>query len=67
MSASTQNQALAPLLFLYRLVLKPPLPGLQGLVRAEGSQHVPVVMTREGISALSANMNGTSGLMARLL
>ncbi|MEW6745113.1 MAG: phage integrase N-terminal SAM-like domain-containing protein [Planctomycetota bacterium] len=66
-SASTQNQALAALLFLYRVVLKLPLPGLQGLVRAKRSQHLPVVMTREEVSALLANMSGPSGLMARLL
>src|SRR2546430_6316421 len=44
-SASTQNQALSALLFLYRNVLEIPFPILDNLVRAKKSKHLPVVMT----------------------
>src|SRR5262245_36233151 len=45
-SASTQNQALAALLFLYREVLRQDLPWLDGLVRAETPERLPVVLSR---------------------
>jgi len=45
-SASTQNQALAALLFLYREVLDRDLPWLDDLVRAKRPVHVPVVLVR---------------------
>ncbi|MEW6747060.1 MAG: integron integrase [Planctomycetota bacterium] len=66
-SASTQNQALAALLFLYRRVLKLQFPDLKELVRAKPSQRLPVVMTREEVKTGLAMMSGTTGLMARLL
>ena len=44
-SASTQNQALAALLFLYQKVLQVDLPWLDGIVRAKLSRHLPVVLT----------------------
>ena len=43
-SASTQNQALSALLFLYREVLQINLPWLDGVVRAKASRHLPVVL-----------------------
>ncbi len=46
-SASTQNQALAALLFLYRNVLGQELDSLQGVVRAKGPWRLPVVLSRE--------------------
>jgi hypothetical protein len=46
-AASTQNQALNALLFLYRDVLQIELPWLDDLVRAKRSEHLPVVLTRE--------------------
>jgi len=51
-SASTQNQALAALLFLYKEVLKLDLPWLQGVVRAKKPKHLPVVLTRIEVDAL---------------
>ena len=44
-SASTQNQALAALLFPYQKVLHVELPWLDGIVRAKLSRHLPVVLT----------------------
>ena len=45
-SASTQNQALAALLFLYQNLLQQPVPWLGSVVRAKRSRRIPVVMTR---------------------
>ena len=44
-AASTQNQALSALLFLYRDVLDATLPWLDDVVRAKRPQHLPVVLT----------------------
>src|SRR5712691_1731118 len=44
-SASTQNQALGAILFLYRVVLEDPLPWLGDLVRAQRPDRVPVVLS----------------------
>ena len=46
-SAGTQNQALAALLFLYREVLDIELPWMEGLVRAKRPRRLPVVLSRE--------------------
>ena len=51
-TASTQNQALAALLFLYREVLRKDLPWLDGLVRAKGPTRLPVVLTRDEVRAI---------------
>jgi site-specific recombinase XerD len=48
-AASTQNQALNALLFLYRTVLDQELPWLDEVVRARRSQHLPIVLTRDEI------------------
>ena len=47
-SASTQNQALNALLYLYRHVLQDPLPWLQDVVRRELLEHVPLAPRRRG-------------------
>ena len=44
-SASTQNQALAALLFLYRTVLGGDVGNLEGVIRARKRQRIPVVLT----------------------
>ena len=67
MSASTQNQALSALLFLYRHVLGVELPWLDGLVRAKRPAHVPVVLSREEVGAVLARLSGASWLMVALL
>ena len=48
-TASTQNQALAALLFLYRIVLDRDVPWLDDLVRAKRPGHLPVVLSREDV------------------
>ncbi len=64
---STQNQALAALLFLYRDVLKVDLPWLDKVVRAKTRENLPVVMSREEVRSLLSEMNGTVWLMASLM
>lgn len=66
-SASTQNQALAALPFLYQEVLKVELPWLDGVTRAKRPERVPAVLTRPEIDRLFAHLEGTHLLMARLL
>jgi integron integrase len=66
-SASTQNQALAALLFLYRDVLKVALPWLDTVVRAKPRQNIPVVLSREEMRSLLGELQGTQWLMAALL
>ncbi len=66
-SAATQNQALAALLFLYKGVLGIQLPWLDEIVRAKRSQHLPTVLTVREVGAVLAGVEGTLGLIARLL
>lgn len=66
-AASTQNQALSALLFLYREALQIDLPWLDGLVRAKRPKHVPVVLTEIEVRALPARLEGTRWLVASLL
>jgi integron integrase len=66
-SASTQNQALCALLFLYRHVLAQPLGGLDEVVRAKRPQRLPVVLTRQEVRALLGALDGVHWLMASLL
>lgn len=65
-SASTQNQALAAILFLYREVLKIELPWLNDVQRAKRPVRLPVVFTREEVKLLLAQLEGTVWLMASL-
>ena len=66
-SASTQNQALAALLFLYRQVLEQELPWLDEIVRAKRPHRVPVVLTRGEVRALLGRLDGTPRVVATLL
>jgi site-specific recombinase XerD len=66
-SASTQNQALAALIFLYGSVLQQPLGELEEVVHAQRPRRLPVVMTREEVSRLLSRLTGTRRLMASLL
>ncbi len=65
-AASTQNQALHAVLFLYRDVLKVDLPWLDEVQRAKKPQHLPVLFTRDEVNALLAQLQGTTWLMAML-
>jgi len=67
MSASTQNQALSALLFLYREVLRQELPWMENIRRAKKPERLPVVLSREEVAALLAEMDGVTWLMASLL
>lgn len=66
-SASTQNQALNALVFLYNEVLHSKLATLDQLVRARRPKRIPVVLTKEEVQRVTAAMTGTTQLMARLL
>jgi integron integrase len=66
-AASTQNQALSALLFLYREVLGVDLPWLDEVVRAKRPLHLPVVLTREELRAVLLRLDGVPRLMAVLL
>ena len=66
-SASTQNQAKAALLFLYREVLGVELPWLGEIVQAKVNKRLPVVLTPREVRALMDELNGTMGLIVSLL
>jgi integron integrase len=66
-SAATQNQALAALLFLYREVLRIELPWLDHVVRAKRSRRLPTVLTAVEAHAVLDRMHGVHALMARLM
>jgi integron integrase len=66
-SASTQNQALNALLFLYREVLKVELGWLEDVVRAKKPRRLPVVLTREEVRRVLDHLDGTPRLMTTLL
>ena len=66
-SASTQNQALAAVLFLYRIVLERDVPWLNELIRAQRPTRLPVVMSRGEVRGVLAEMHGMPQLMAVLL
>jgi integron integrase len=65
-SASTQNQALAALLFLYRDLLERDVD-LEGVVRARSRKRLPVVLTPEEVRAVLERLNGVEALVAGLL
>lgn len=66
-AASTQNQALSAILFMYKHVLEMELPWLDGVTRAKRREYVPTVLTPEQVRALIDNMQGTSRLIVELL
>jgi len=59
-SASTQNQALCALLFLYRHVLDQNLGWLDDVVRAKRPQRLPVVLARQEVKALLGALDGVN-------
>lgn len=66
-SASTQNQALSALLFLYKHVLEIDLPWLDEIVRAKRPVRVPIVLTRGEVTQILDGMSGKYWLVASLL
>jgi integron integrase len=66
-SASTQNQALNALVFLYRFVLERPLAAMHGVVHAKRPERLPVVLTTEEVGRLLRSMDDTHWLLACLM
>ena len=66
-SASTQNQALSALLFLYRHVIGKEVGDLGHVIRARKPIHLPVVLTRDEVKALLSQLAGDKWLMASLM
>lgn len=66
-AASTQNQALSALLFLYREVLGMELAWVEQVVRAKRPQRLPVVLAQAEVQRLLAQMDGRTWLIASLL
>jgi len=66
-AASTQNQALSALLFLYREVLGIELPWVGAVTRAKRPRRLPVVLSHAEVRALLAVLDGQVALMASLL
>ncbi len=66
-SASTQNQALSAILFLERQVLGRSVGDLGGVIRARKPDRLPVVMSREEVKSVLAQLSGDKWLAARLM
>jgi integron integrase len=66
-SASTQNQALSAILFLYERVLGRRLAWMDAIVRAQRPARLPVVLSRDEVSWLLARLRGPVWLMASLM
>jgi len=66
-SASTQNQALSAILFLYKRVLGMDLEWIDDVVRAKRPKRLPVVLSRDETMAILSAMRGTNALVAKLL
>lgn len=66
-AASTQNQALNALVFLYGQVLGQELGAIGEFARAKRPERLPVVLSREEVRALLARLEGTQQLIGRLL
>lgn len=66
-SASTHNQALSALLFLYREVLNIELPWLNDINRPTSPRRIPSVLTKDEVAGVLAGMEGETALLARLL
>ena len=66
-SASTQNQALNAILFLYRDVLQKEIGYVDGVIRAKRPHRVPVVLTRQEVKSILGALNRSDWLMAMLL
>ena len=66
-AASTQNQAMHAVLYLYKQVLGVDLPWLDNVVRARESKRLPVVLTQRETAALLRQVHGTPGAVIKLL
>ena len=66
-SASTQNQALAALLFYFRYIKNTPILELGSVIHAKKKERIPVVFSREEVTKVIEYMSGTKKLIAKLL
>ena len=66
-SASTQNQALNALVFLYREVLQSPLGKMEAFVRAKRPKNLPIVLTKGAVQSVLKQMEGVPRLVALLV
>ena len=66
-SASTHNQALSAVLFLYREVLSIDLAWLNNIGRPQQTKRIPSVLTKDEVAGLLAQMEGVTALLARLM
>src|SRR4029450_4990600 len=66
-AASTQNQALSALLFLYKEVLRQEIAWLEDVIRAKKPQKLPVVLTRDEVKRVLQHLEAPTWLMASLL
>ena len=66
-AASTQNQALAAILFLYKQVLEIDLPWIENVTRAKRTRRLPVVLTEDEVRKLLTCLESTPALMAALM
>ena len=66
-SASTQNQALSALLFLYRAILREPLPWIDNIVRAQRPQRLPIVLAPDEVRSVLDHLDGSPRVAGLLL
>lgn len=66
-SASTQNQALSAVLFLYKHVLAAPLGQVDGIVRATTPPRLPVVLSRREVTLVTGLLDGVPWIVVSLL
>ncbi|MDL1968710.1 MAG: integron integrase [Deltaproteobacteria bacterium] len=66
-AASTQNQALSAIVFLYREVIQRELGEFENLVRAKRPSKLPVVFTPKEMKNILIQLEGNNGLMGHLL
>ena len=66
-SASTQNQALNAVLFLYRHVLRKDIGYVNGVLRANRPKRLPTVLTRQEVRSILGNLAGLEWIMTMLL
>jgi site-specific recombinase XerD len=66
-AASTQNQALSAILFLYQHVLRQEVGWIDDVVRAKKQRKLPLVLTQEEVKAVLNGLSGSAWLMANLL
>ena len=66
-TASTQNQALAALLFLYKKVLNIDMDWLDGFTPAKKPKRVPVILTKDEVNAVLSRLQGVPWMLAVLM